>query len=525
MLLGSRSEERWLAPGTLEDNLSGLGGLDPEAASTLAERILERDNVTRYRQDEDFQQLLKLLNGFPLALEVVLTNLARQTPKQVLSALQGGDVTLDTPDSQKRTESILRRIDYSHSNLSLEAQQLLLCLAPFTSVLWLNMFGQYTTLLQQQPVLAALPFERWQEVLQEATNWGLLSPDPDIQRFLRLQPTLPYFLRNRLQAPEQAEVRHAVEAAFRELYNQIGAMLHQLLRSNDPKQRQVGQLLTHLEYENLLSALKLALLAQVSILQPYFALSIYVDISQDHRRGIALDQIILDGLDAYPAEKLAGPLGTELIRVLGTIANRQLQIKQYAAAEISYQKILQLAKQAKQIEAQERAELQGKAYAQLGKTAYEQRDWDTAKQYYQQALQIFSDFNDRRNQGRIYHLLGSIPLEQRQWQQAEQYYQQALEAYHNADELYEQALTYHQLGRVAEEQRQFAQARDYFLRALETFVAYEDSYSGGIVLRSLARLWQASGDANLPAAVASVMGGPPEEGETLLRSMLEEQAG
>ena len=55
--------------------------------------------------------------------------------------------------------------------------------------------------------------------------------------------------------------------------------------------------------------------------------------------------------------------------------------------------------------------------------------------------------------------------------------------------------------------------------------AYEDSYSAGIVLRSLARLWQASGDANLPAAVASVMGGPPEEGETLLRSMLEEQAG
>jgi hypothetical protein len=85
--------------------------------------------------------------------------------------------------------------------------------------------------------------------------------------------------------------------------------------------------------------------------------------------------------------------------------------------------------------------------------------------------------------------------------------------------------TYYQLGRVVKEQRQFLQARDYFLRALEAFVAYEDSYSAGIVLRSLARLWQASGDANLPAAVASILGGPPEERETLLRSMLEEQAG
>src|SRR5262249_17238146 len=39
VLLGSRSGEEWLAAGTFEANLHDLGGLDPEAASTLAERI------------------------------------------------------------------------------------------------------------------------------------------------------------------------------------------------------------------------------------------------------------------------------------------------------------------------------------------------------------------------------------------------------------------------------------------------------------------------------------------------------
>ena len=145
-----------------------------------------------------------MLDGFPLALEVVLANLTHQTPTEVLAALQAGDVSIDPKsDSQDKTESILRWIHYSHSNLSPEAQQLLLCLAPFTSVIDTGMLDNYTKHLRQQPVLAALQFERWPEVLQEAVNWGLLSPYPNIPRFLRLQPIFPYFLRNRLYELEQ----------------------------------------------------------------------------------------------------------------------------------------------------------------------------------------------------------------------------------------------------------------------------------------------------------------------------------
>ena len=228
VLLGSRGGEDWLAQGTFEDNVYELPGLDPEAASTLADRILEKHNATKYREETDFQKLLKLLDGFPLALEVVLANLAHQAPGEVLAALQAGDVKLDTPGSQEKTESILRCIDYSHSNLSPEAQQLLLCLAPFTSVIWLDTLDDYTEQLRQQPALASLPFERWPEVLREAQNWGLLSPDPDIPGFLRLQPIFPYFLRSRLQEPAQAEVKQAVDSAFREYYQRLGAHPGQL---------------------------------------------------------------------------------------------------------------------------------------------------------------------------------------------------------------------------------------------------------------------------------------------------------
>jgi hypothetical protein len=70
-------------------------------------------------------------------------------------------------------------------------------------------------------------------------------------------------------------------------------MLSQLLRSKDPQERQVGQAITQLEYENLMTALKLALSAQVSITGPYDALIVYLNERKDHRRKLAHPHIML----------------------------------------------------------------------------------------------------------------------------------------------------------------------------------------------------------------------------------------
>ena len=481
VLLGSRGGERWLAQGTFDDNVYELPGLDPEAASTLADRILEKHNATKYREGTDFQKLHKLLDGFPLALEVILANLARQAPGEVLAALQAGDVKLDTPGSQEKTGSILRCIDYSHSNLSPEAQQLLLCLAPFTSVIWLNMLDPYTEQLRQQPALASLPFERWPEVLREAQNWGLLTPDPEIPGFLRLQPIFPYFLRSRLQEPAQAEVKQAVERAFRKYYQRLGATLHSLLTSQDAQQRQIGKLLADLEYENLVTALTLALDAQASIAGYYEALLNYLEAKQDPRRSLALFQSILECFERYPAEKLTGPLGVEFINALGSTANWQLDLKQYAAAESSYQKILRLVPQLAQLDQEVAHRLQATTYYQLGRVAQEQRQFEQAEQYYQQDLQLFIEYNDR----------------------------------------YSQASTYGQLGILEREREQWTPAREYLLRALEIFVDYQDHEGIDPALYNLALLWQSSHDAELPAAIAPLLCASREEVEVLLRKYVE----
>jgi tetratricopeptide (TPR) repeat protein len=476
VLLGSRGGEDWLASGTFEDSVYDLPGLDPEAASTLADRILERHHAAQYRQDEDFQRLLDLLDGYPLPMEVVLANLARQTPAQVLEALQSGDEAIDMR-SESKTESIMRCIEYSHSNLSPDTQQLLACLAPFTSVVATQALEQYSFQLRQQPALAHLPLERWQEVLKEAADWGLLSPHADVPDFLRLQPILPYFLRSRLAAPEQAETRQAIETAFRLHYDMLGSSITQLLTAKEAQERQVGQVVAGLEYENLVTALNLALEGQVSMYGIYRAISEYWDMTQDHRRALEILDTVLVHLESYPSMTLSGQLGAEFVSVLDDIAARQLRLKQYEAAEASYQKALSLHLGVTIFEEKQKGILSAGIYHQLGMVAREQRQWEQAEQYYQQALDIKIEFKDRYSQVSTYQQLGMAAQEQRQWEQAEQYYQQALEIKIEFNDRHEQASTYHQLGMVAEEQRQWEQAEQCYKQALDIYIDFKDRYS------------------------------------------------
>ena len=112
--------------------------------------------------------------------------------------------------------------------------------------------------------------------------------------------------------------------------------------------------------------------------------------------------------------------------------------------------------------------------------------------------------------------MGYLAQEQRRWGQAEDYYQKALAIYIEFNDHYEQARTYNNLGSVASEQRHWAQALDYCLKALPVFVEFNDEVNLGIARRSLACLWQASQDPNLPAAVGAVLKLPVEQVEEML---------
>ena len=113
IVLGSRIKETWLQEDTFRDNRYQLKGLDSQARTDLAENILERINsnqsLDELKKDDDFQRLMKLLGGYPLAMEVILTNLKQQSPKEILQQLETAEIN---PGGDNKTNNIVKCIEF-----------------------------------------------------------------------------------------------------------------------------------------------------------------------------------------------------------------------------------------------------------------------------------------------------------------------------------------------------------------------------------------------------------------------------
>jgi hypothetical protein len=65
-------------------------------------------------------------------------------------------------------------------------------LAPFSGFIYRSGLQNYGQVLQQLEPFKDYPFEQFDAVVQEAINWGLLSPmSTDNPRLLTIQPVFP----------------------------------------------------------------------------------------------------------------------------------------------------------------------------------------------------------------------------------------------------------------------------------------------------------------------------------------------
>ncbi len=479
VILGSRSQEDWLKETTFQDNVYELKGLDGEARTLLAQRILQRNvkvtkKIEQIQQDENFQPLLKLLAGYPLAMEVVLANLKYQSPAEILAKLEVADGSLDTGKEDK-TSSILKCVEYSHSNLSEEAQKLLLCLAPFSGFIFQSGISYYTEELKKLEPFKDYPFHQFDSAVEEAINWGLLSPDEENPKLLTIQPVFPYFLQTKVnELPE--EMGEALQEGFKNHYVGLANSYNQLMESKEADKRQSGIFSCRLEYENLYHGLVLSLKKQETV-DIFFCLFKYLTLINDVAAGLKLAEFVWEAQKAYPEAIRTGEIGLEIVMTLERVATGYLETKNYSQAKEFYQQAIELTRRLKGIEERQKQLFIATTYHQLGIVAEELRQWDEAKNNYQQALSIKIEYNDRYSQARTYHELGIVAQELRQWEEAKNNYQQAIAILIEYNDRYSQAKTYHNLGIVAQELRQWEFAKNNYQQALAIFIEYNDRYS------------------------------------------------
>ncbi|WP_103668168.1 tetratricopeptide repeat protein [Pseudanabaena sp. BC1403] len=477
VVFGSRCGEDWLKAATFQQNVYGLRGLDQEARTLLAQRILARhvpQRVKAIEADPEFTRLMKVLAGYPLALEVVLPNLKGQSPSQVLEALQAADFDLDS-GSEDKTKSILKCVEYSHSNLSPDAQRLLICLAPFTGFISRDAIPKYAEELQKLESFQDYDFANFDAAIQEAINWGLLEGMDEANRLLTIQPIFPYFLKTKLASLDEPP-RKALQEGFKNHYQIGSAYYNQLMKSKDPQQRQIGIFLCRLEYENLYNALQTCLANQETI-DIFFCLDEYFEVINDIQSNLKLSEFVCKAQESYSTRIREGEYGYQIGFALHTLASRYQETKQYQQAKIYYEKALESYKVLKETEEKDKKIWSASTYNNLGAVAKDLREYGEARQNYQQALAIDIEFGDRYSQASTYHELGRLAQELREYGEARQNYQQALEIKIEFGDRYSQALTYHQLGILARELREYGEARQNYQQALAIFIEFGDRHT------------------------------------------------
>ncbi|WP_035153627.1 tetratricopeptide repeat protein [Calothrix sp. 336/3] len=495
VILGSRSDESWLKT-AFKQNIYKLQGLDREARTELSNKILERNvgdenKIAKIRADGDFAKLMKVLAGYPLAMEVVLPNLKNLSPSEILEKLQAADINLDT-GSEDKTQSILKCVEYSHSNLSPDAQSLLLFLALFSGFILQDGIPNYAEELQKLEPFKDFDFNGFDGAIQEAINWGLLSPiNENLPQLLQIQPIFPFFLKAKLAELEPA-TREALREGFKNHYIGLAGLYNRYMESKEAQERQIGIFFCRLEYENLYNALQICLEKQETV-NIFFCLFQYFYLNNYIQSVLKISEFVRNAQTTYPPEIRIGEIGLEIVMVLDRLAMSYLQTQNYPQAKASYLQIIEQLEQLQGVEVSQIKSSLASTYHQLGNVAYLLREFEQARDYYQQALQIKIEFGAsealpseaRYECAKTYHQLGRVAQDLREFEQARDYFQQALQIYIEFGDRYSFASTYHQLGNVAYLLREFEQARDYFQQALQIYIEFGDRYSSASTYHQL----------------------------------------
>ena len=188
-----KPDEEWLQ---VEYTLVELSGLVAWEAAELAEAILRTvgKKPEDYRGDPDYVRLLRLLLGHPRSMEVVLRQLRRKAPGEIIEALQHRIEALD--------DVLDASLEYVFAQLSEPARRHLPILGLFVSFVHrgtladLASYGRIDQSPYEVVMGATLDGEGCELILEEAARAGLIQPRS--AHIYELHPTLPQYLRRRL---------------------------------------------------------------------------------------------------------------------------------------------------------------------------------------------------------------------------------------------------------------------------------------------------------------------------------------
>ena len=451
ILITSRSPEDWLAP--TEVFRVPLRGLRGEDAWAYCNAVVRDLGLRLDRSDAHSQQLLKELDGHPLALRSILLQLADTPADQLLQRLKQAFAGQLGDESTGRIFAVLELLN----------QGFPAAYAPILQLIGLH--------------------QRYVDLGFVGNMLGVSEKDPGGQRLISCFDALEragliHHLGNDLYSMHPAlqgflATAHPPEQALADEFMQLMAAMADSLTPK-PFHEQRGPFAIH--GANIQRALVLATATNHagSVAALIQALGSFAFRSRDFTTATRLFEQLASGNLNEESEAIS-------YHQLGLLAHER---GDFATAEHCYQKSCILNKK---LGNDSRLAV---TYHQLGWLAQDRRDFLTAERWYLKAVAIKEKFADEANAAHTYHHLGMIAQEQGDFPAAEAWYKKSLAIEEKLGDEHGAALTHHHLGLLAHHQCDLPTAERWYLKSLVITEKFADEPSAANAYHLLGMLAQ-----------------------------------
>ena len=174
-------------------------------------------------------------------------------------------------------------------------------------------------------------------------------------------------------------------------------------------------------------------------------------------------------LQEYPEDTEAS--SRTRLELLNQLGKAHQSIREFDKAKFYFQQAIELSGEIDD----KRSE--AVALCNLGIVYFSQRELKQSRLLFENSLNLLTQIGDRRDSAANYHMLGCVAQELREYEEARQNYQLALAITIEFEDRYSQAVTYHQLGNVAYLLQEYKESRQNYQLALEIFIELGDRYS------------------------------------------------
>jgi tetratricopeptide (TPR) repeat protein len=470
VIITSRRDEEWLGRCYQKITLRGLNQRD---AMELAGKVLNRAGINRQKL-KPYDKLLDYLQGNPLAIQVILPELAHIEPDELLVALQTGAAELSKDDrEQGREHSLTVSLEYRLHRLDEFTRYRLGVLGLFQGFVNANQLAFICNDDSAPELLQGLDSEAWTRILDQSAEIGLLHKVS--VGLYNIHPALPWFFHQILQTTYANDTKW-LEQRFVAVCGDLSQFLQQQLRAN------AETAMTYLRFEEqnfryaihlgsryrMWDALNHLLLGMAEMLGRQSRWSEFELLNLAIKREATDEQ----GTPIAGAEALCASLWHNL----GMIAQER---REFNEAEQWYRKSLALKEKLKDEYSK------ASTLHQLGRIAQERREFNEAEQWYRKSLAIKEKLKNEYGQAQTLHNLGIIAQERREFDEAEQWYRKSLAIEEKLKNEYSKASTLHQLGMIALERREFEEAEQWYRKSLALKEKLKDEYSKASTLHQL----------------------------------------